>query len=163
MPKDRVCPFYHVPGHGSFIAQKCYIRRDVKWHLPCCHWCPKSSHVSATFRNTKTACGLTSGLDWTDRLAPVQWLSYGLDSPGFEVFFKTSRPVLGLPQSPFIGYRVSSPGLKRPERGSDHCVPSCAEVKNKWIYTSVCPVCLQAWTGTTWPLFTCGSLQGCPQ
>jgi hypothetical protein len=31
------------------------------------------------------------------------------------------------------------PGIKRPERETDHSIPTSAEVKNTWIYTSIPP------------------------
>ena len=33
------------------------------------------------------------------------------------------------------------PGVKRPRREADHSLPSSAEVKNQWSYTSVPPIC----------------------
>jgi len=40
----------------------------------------------------------------------------------------------------FSGYRISLPGLKRPGCDIDHTLPSSAEVKNGWNYTSTVPV-----------------------
>jgi hypothetical protein len=38
------------------------------------------------------------------------------------------------------GTRGSFPGVKRPVREADHSLPSSAEVKNAWSYTSTLPI-----------------------
>jgi hypothetical protein len=40
-----------------------------------------------------------------------------------------SRPALGTTHPPLDGYRVSFPGVTRPERGVDHLPPNSAEIK----------------------------------
>jgi hypothetical protein len=44
------------------------------------------------------------------------------------------------------GYRGSLPGIKRPEREADHSPPASAEVKETWIYTSLCFHLKPIWT-----------------
>jgi len=53
-----------------------------------------------------------------------------------------STPALGSPSLLFNGYLGSFPGIKRPERETNHSPSSSAEVKNGWIYTSAPPICL---------------------
>jgi hypothetical protein len=61
---------------------------------------------------------------------------YGLGDAGFESrrveIFRTSpdRP-WGPSSLLYNGYQVTFPGVKRPERGFDHPVPSSAEVKER--------------------------------
>jgi hypothetical protein len=43
------------------------------------------------------------------------------------------------------GYWALSPGLKRPGCEADHSLPSSAEVKKKWSYTSTTPYIFMAW------------------
>jgi hypothetical protein len=54
------------------------------------------------------------------------------------VFFATaSRPILGPTQPPIQrGPGALSPRVKRPRREADNSLPSSAEVKNAWSYTS---------------------------
>jgi hypothetical protein len=56
------------------------------------------------------------------------------------LFSMSSRPVLGPTQPPI--QRVPgalSPELKRQGREADHSLPTSAEVKKRWIYTSTPP------------------------
>jgi hypothetical protein len=58
-------------------------------------------------------------------------------------FSHKSRPDLG--PTLYNGYRVSFPGVKRPERGVDH-PPSCAEVNKRvelYLYSP---------SGSSWPV-----------
>jgi hypothetical protein len=52
------------------------------------------------------------------------------------------RPILG-PSQPSVQWVLCalSPGVKRPVPEADHSFPTCAEVKNMWIYTAS-PPCL---------------------
>jgi len=50
---------------------------------------------------------------------------------------------LGPIQPLLSGYRLSFPGVKRPERVVNHMPPSSAEVKKEWSYTSTLPKCLR--------------------
>jgi hypothetical protein len=75
---------------------------------------------------------------------------YGLDSQGVGVRFwvgarllplsKSSRLVLW-PIQPPIQWLLGalSMGVKQPGREADHPPPTCAEVRNTWIYTSTPP------------------------
>jgi hypothetical protein len=74
---------------------------------------------------------------------------YGLDDRGFEsrqglgvfLFTTLSRPAPGPTQPPIQWWPVAlSLGVKRPGREADHSLPSSAEVKNAWSYTSVPPL-----------------------
>jgi hypothetical protein len=44
-----------------------------------------------------------------------------------------------------MGTRGSSLGVKWPGREADHSLPSDAEVKNAWNYTSIPPYVFMAW------------------
>ena len=75
--------------------------------------------------------GANSGPGSVDGIAT----GYGLEGPGIESrrggeIFRTcpDRP-WGPPRLLYNGYRVSFPGVKRPERGVDHPPPSSVEVK----------------------------------
>jgi hypothetical protein len=84
-------------------------------------------------------------------------LGYGLDdrgsrvrfpAGGWEFFFFTtaSRTVLGPNQSPIQWVPGSlSLGVKRPGREADHSLPSSADVKNAWSYTSTPQYVFMAW------------------
>jgi hypothetical protein len=71
------------------------------------------------------------------------WMIGGESRQGLGIFFFTtaSRPALGptqsriqwVPGGPFLG-------VKRPGREADHSLPSNADVKNAWSYTSTPPV-----------------------
>jgi hypothetical protein len=83
---------------------------------------------------------------------------YGLDYRGLELrpppplrrfknfLFTTSpRPTLGSTQPPIQWVPVTlSPGVKRPGREADHSLPTSAEVKKIWIYTSIPPYAFMA-------------------
>jgi hypothetical protein len=57
------------------------------------------------------------------------------------LFSTSSRQVLGPTQSPIQWVPGAlSPGVKRPGRETDHSLPTSAEVKKTWIYTSNPPV-----------------------
>ena len=47
------------------------------------------------------------------------------------IFRTRPNRLRGLPSFLYHGYRVSSPGMKRPGRGIDHASPSSAEVKGR--------------------------------
>ena len=59
----------------------------------------------------------------------------------------------------FSGYQVLCGGIKRLSREVNHSLPSSAEVKNKWGYTST-PVCLHSFYRhkSTFPFYWTGSL-----
>jgi hypothetical protein len=68
---------------------------------------------------------------------------YGLDGPGIESRWGANRTRPDRPWGPpshlYNGYRVSFPGVKRPERGVDNPPSSCAEVKERvelYLYSS---------------------------
>jgi len=44
------------------------------------------------------------------------------------------------PASHLIGTRVSFPGVKRQVREANHSLPTSAEIKNAWSYTSTPPI-----------------------
>jgi hypothetical protein len=68
-------------------------------------------------------------------------LGYGLR---IFLFATVSRPALEPIQSPIQWVPVAlSLGVKRPRREADHSLPSTAEVKNAWSYTSTQPIRLQ--------------------
>jgi hypothetical protein len=90
-----------------------------------------------TFRDS--AVGITTG--------------YGLDDRGVRVrvpveariFFMSFRPVPGTTQPPIQWVPEDlSPGVKRSEREVDHSLPTGAEVKKTWIYTSIPPYAFMA-------------------
>jgi hypothetical protein len=65
------------------------------------------------------------------------------------MFSKTPRPALGPNQPPTRMVQwVISPGVKRPERETDDSLPTRAEVKNEWSYTSTPIYAFMAFTGT---------------
>jgi hypothetical protein len=65
---------------------------------------------------------------------------------GIFLFDIMSRPALGPTQSPIQRVpEALSLGIKRPEREADHSLPSSAEVKNAWIYTSIPRYVFMAW------------------
>jgi hypothetical protein len=70
---------------------------------------------------------------------------YLLEGPGIKSRTRPDWP-WGLPSLLYNGYRVSFPGLKRPERGVDHPSPSSAEVKERvelYLYSP---------SGPSWPV-----------
>jgi hypothetical protein len=75
-------------------------------------------------------------------------LGYGLDDQGSRVRFRgiflfttVSRTALGPTQPPIKWVPGAlSLGVKRPGREADHSLPSSAEVKNAWSYTSTPPI-----------------------
>jgi hypothetical protein len=84
----------------------------------------------------------------------VEELSYGLDDRGFDslqglgifLFTAVSRTALGSTQPPIqwvLG--TLSLGVKRLGREVDHSLPSSAEVKNVWSYTSTPQYVFMAW------------------
>jgi hypothetical protein len=84
---------------------------------------------------------------------------YGLDCPGFEprwvaenFWTRPDRP-RGPPSPLYNGYRLSFPGLKRPERDADFPPPSSAEVEYGHGYT-LPPLCAcLACNGTALPFY----------
>jgi hypothetical protein len=65
---------------------------------------------------------------------------------GTSLFTTASRPALGPTQLPIQWVPgVLSLGVKRPRREADHSLPSSAEVKNAWSYTSTPQYVLMAW------------------
>jgi hypothetical protein len=44
------------------------------------------------------------------------------------------------------GGGVLSPGIKRPERETNHTPPFSVEIKNAWSYTSIPPYAFTAWS-----------------
>ena len=54
------------------------------------------------------------------------------------VFSETFRPLLGA----HLTSGVLLPGLKPSWRDVTHSPPSCAKVKNEWMYTFIPPICL---------------------
>jgi hypothetical protein len=68
-----------------------------------------------------------------------------LDTPrqglGIFLFTAASRPALGPTQAPIQWVQGAlSLRVKRPGRDADHSLPSSAEVRNAWIYTSTPPI-----------------------
>jgi len=57
---------------------------------------------------------------------------------GHFLFTTASRPTLGLNQPP-------TPGVKLPVYEGDHSLPSTAEVKKAWHYTSTDPYVFMEW------------------
>jgi hypothetical protein len=61
------------------------------------------------------------------------------------LFSMSSTPALGFTQPPIQwGTGVSFPGVKRPGREADHSLPSSAQVKKLWTYTSTPPYACMA-------------------
>ena len=52
---------------------------------------------------------------------------------------KNSRPSMEAPNILFIGYWIYFPGEQGPRLEINHSLPSSAEVKNEWSYTSTPP------------------------
>jgi hypothetical protein len=73
----------------------------------------------------------------------------GSDSwQGLWIFLLTtvSGPALGPTQPPIQGVpKVISLEVERPGSEADHSPPSCAEVKNVWIYTPTSQYVFMAW------------------
>jgi hypothetical protein len=64
---------------------------------------------------------------------------------GSKVFSISSRPALGLTQTPIQWVTGAlSPEVKQPGREADHSAPTSVEVKKIWIYTSTPPYALRA-------------------
>jgi hypothetical protein len=80
-----------------------------------------------------------------------------LDDRGFEtrkglgfLFTTASRLALGRTQPPIQwAPGALSLGVKRPEREAEHSLPSSAEVKNMWSYTSTTQYAFMAWCSVT--------------
>jgi hypothetical protein len=75
----------------------------------------------------------------------VQWLGNGLG--GRDSFSGRSREFFSLchhvhPANCPVGTGALSRGLKLPVREAEHSLPSGAEVKNPWMYTSTVLTCL---------------------
>jgi hypothetical protein len=63
-----------------------------------------------------------------------------------DFFFHTvSRSAWGPPSLLSYGYGAIAPGIKRPERKTDHSYPSSVEVQNTWSYVSTPPYVFIAW------------------
>jgi hypothetical protein len=77
--------------------------------------------------------------DWLWAVRPRGWSS-SLGRGKIFLFSTSSRPVLG-PTQPPIQWVLGalSLGVKRLGCEADHSVPTSAEVKNTWIYTSTPP------------------------
>jgi hypothetical protein len=84
---------------------------------------------------------------------------------GFVLFAISSRPVLVATQPPIQWIPGPlSPGVNRP--GRDHLLPSSAELKNAWSYTSTVPYifmacCLFKARDFTWPYLNFGCVWKC--
>jgi hypothetical protein len=67
---------------------------------------------------------------------------------GFYIFATASKPVLGPIQPPVQGVHWAPPlggRIKRPGHKADHLLPSSAEIRNEWSYTSTPPYIFIAW------------------
>jgi hypothetical protein len=78
-------------------------------------------------------------------------LGYGLDDRGSTVQFPVEAGNFSLHYRVQNGLGLTEPpiqwapgalslGVKRPGREADHSLPSSAEVKNEWSYTSISPI-----------------------
>jgi hypothetical protein len=64
----------------------------------------------------------------------------------FTVYITVSRTAMGPTQPPIQWVPGAlSLGVKWPGQEADHSLPSSAEDKNVWSYTSTPPICLMAW------------------
>jgi hypothetical protein len=73
------------------------------------------------------------------------WTVWGSNPGRSKRFFSSPKcpdQLWGLPSLLFNGYWGSFPGVKRLENEVNHLLPSSAEVKDEWIYTSTPPICL---------------------
>jgi hypothetical protein len=95
------------------------------------------------------------GGDWSrDNVVGIA-TSYGLDDRGWSsspgrvknfLFSITSTPILGRTHSPIQWVPGAlSPEVKRVGSEADHSLPSGAEVKKMWIYTSTPPYVFGLW------------------
>jgi hypothetical protein len=69
-------------------------------------------------------------------------IHYSQDNQGIGIRFlvgETDFSVLPSHQAGTGAHPASYPGVKRPERESDHSPPSAAEFKNVWVYTFPLP------------------------
>jgi len=67
---------------------------------------------------------------------------------GFFLFATVSLPALGPTQLPIQSVpSAPSPRVKRPGREADHSLPTSAEVKNVWSYTSTSQYVFMVWCG----------------
>jgi len=91
---------------------------------------PWVDHISTAI---KVLCGFKwyfdKSVDWTTGVRfPV--------GAGIFLLATAPRPALGPTQPPIQWVPgVLSPGVKRPERETDHSLPPSADVKNAWSYT----------------------------
>ena len=76
---------------------------------------------------------------------------YQANTRGF-VYQRTSKRLRGLLSVLFKFRRGTLPGAKDGDRLTDHSLPSIAEIKNEWSYTSIPSHDFLACTGTTVPL-----------
>jgi hypothetical protein len=116
------------------------INGDIKYRA---HTLSKKKKVSL-FSLWFTQLFLLSALEYKSQGAgiaqSVQQLGYVLDDllsilgrgQGIFLLATASRPTL-VPTQPLIQF---TPGITRPGRETDHSLPSSAEVKNAWSYTS---------------------------
>jgi hypothetical protein len=84
-----------------------------------------------------SSVGIATKLRVGDRDSRVRFLA----GAGNFLFTAVSRTALEPTQPPIQWVPGDlSLGLKRPVRESDHSLPSSAEVKNAWSYTSTLPI-----------------------
>jgi hypothetical protein len=92
--------------------------------------------VLTAFMSRGVAVGIATGYRLDDR---------GVGRLRSYLYSTASRPTLGSIQPPIQWVPVAlSLGVKRLEREADHSPPTSAEVKKKWIYTSILPYVLIA-------------------
>jgi hypothetical protein len=103
-----------------------------------------------------TAAGIAQ---WCSAALRARWSGFeSRHGLGIFLFTTVSRPALGPTQPPiqWVSGAVSL-GVKRPGCEADHSLPSNAEFKNAWSYTSTPQYAFMAWcsvkksTGTTLP------------
>ena len=92
-----------------------------------------------------------------DNVVSIVTSCYGLGVPSFEyrqwqdfIVSKNPDPIWGTPRILFKWYRGSFVMVKQLEREIDHSLPSSAEIKNEWSYTSTPPVPLNSFMEWTW-------------
>jgi hypothetical protein len=76
----------------------------------------------------------------------AEWLEVESRRNKISLLSTSSRPVFGPTQPPIQWVPGPlSPGVKRLGREADHSLPTSAEAKNKWIYTSTPRYVFMAW------------------